>query len=1820
MSKLNSSWVLACGLLALTLANRATRAEVLVNEDTDWRFFKGLREASTPDIGASLTGTIGGATPTLLEVVPAPGARVSQLTSLEVIFDQKVGGVEARDLLVNGVPATGLNVYSPRDYGFTFAEPPVGAVTIAWASDAGITNAEALADPFSGGTWSYVLDHSPPPADVIISEFLADNEHGLRDNFAVRSDWIEVLNRGSTVASLDGWFLTDQRDQPTKWRFPAVSLAANSYLVIWASGRDLADAGAPLHANFKLENDGEYLALVDPHTNIVSEFAPQYPPQRPDISYGRDRVSPDRMGFFLTPTPGAPNPASGAGFAPEPVFSLPGGVYTNQSLMIALTASAGTIRYTVNGTRPTEASPVYTGPVSVTRSTVIQARVFQTDLLPGAIVVQTYNMIGTGLANFSSNLPLLILNTAGRGIVADSRIPAFVTAIEPFRGRASLEAPAAFQGSGQIEVRGQSSTGFPKLAYNLELDDPAGNDLEVPLLGLPAESDWVLYNPYSDKPFLQNFLAYELHGKMGHYAPRCRFVEVFLENTTGRIDYPKDYVGIYILIEKIKVAAHRVDLARLTPQQNTEPEISGGYIVKKDKDSPGDRNFSTAGGGGFSSQLLKIHEPKPREVTTAQLSWIQNYLKRFERALYATNWLTATGTNHYSYYIDTASLVDNHWIVEFPKQIDGYRLSNFMSKDRGGKLRMEPIWDWNLSFGNADYADGFNTSNWYYRQCDENSHIWLRRLITGTTSATSTTGDPDFNQQIVDRWSVLRTNILDSSNVLARIDQLAAILDEAQKRDFARWPRLGVYVWPNPPLYSTPTNYAGIIASMKNWVQGRYNWIDSQFLKAPQFSHYDSGVSPGFTLSMSAPAGVIYYTMDGTDPRLSGGGLSPRAQPYATAVPLAANTRLLARARNGNRWSGPTAASFTVETPPLIITELMYSPAKTATAKTNDAGRFEFIELKNMGAQPLDLRGFRFTEGIQFSFSTGQVVSLAPGAFVLLARDAAALTSRYGKLTNLAGEYQGSLANEGEPIRLLGPMDEGVYDITYDPSWYPVTDGLGFALVVANENQPRDIWQKRHGWRAGTLPGGTPGFEEPATSPSPPVFVNEVLSYAAPPALKAIELYNPNPNDVDIGSWFLSDDPLTPKYRFPAGTLIRAGDYLLLTEKEFDLAPGLFPSFNLLPSGGAVFLFSAQTDGLLTGYRHGFSFGAALQGVSFGRHLTSTGAELFVAQTSLTLGQTNSEPRVGPVVISEIMYHPPDVFTNNAFWDNSEDEYVELHNLTTVAVPLFDPRSPTNTWRLRDAVKYDFPTNTTLAPGERILVVSFDPAGNSTATAAFRQRYGLTANLRLCGPWAGKLANDKNSVELVQPSVVRLSATNTLLAEILVDKVEYHDAPPWPVAADGMGFSLQRLSEASFGNDPTNWQAASPTPGAPFPYGVEPVISRAPVHQSVLPGATVIFSVEATGGAALLYQWRHDDENIPGAASATLTLTNVQTEHAGRYQVAVWNSSQSVASETVTLQVGQLPLIQTQPKSTNAWPGSAVVFSVIAVGAPPLQYQWQKNGILLPGAVQPALNLPAVEAADEGVYEVLVSDASGTRLSDPSRLAVLGDPFMVQPPLSLTANRGGTATFSVAVTNSSWLPITYEWRKEDTTVGRHTLASLVDFLTISNVQFNDAGKYSVMLTNRASLAPGITSAAAVLQVIEAADTDGDGMPDSYELAHGLNPLDPTDARLDSDHDGASNLAEYFAGTDPQDQNSVLKVEKLETAAGAVTIRFRCLTSRTYTILWRDKVAGSPWNPLAGVPAIASSGTETRIVEVVDPDGFKAGQRYYRLVTPGVSGQ
>jgi hypothetical protein len=343
------------------------------------------------------------------------------------------------------------------------------------------------------------------------------------------------------------------------------------------------------------------------------------------------------------------------------------------------------------------------------------------------------------------------------------------------------------------------------------------------------------------------------------------------------------------------------------------------------------------------------------------------------------------------------------------------------------------------------------------------------------------------------------------------------------------------------------------------------------------------------------------------------------------------------------------------------------------------------------------------------------------------------------------------------------------------------------------------------------------------------VVINEVLSHTDPPFEDAVEFYNPSTADVDISGWYLTNDKRVPKKcRLPEGTTVPAGGYCVIYQSLFCPDPLLPTSFTFNSAhGDAAYLF-ATANGLLTGHRAGVKFGATENGVSWGRYYTRAVND-FVPLSRPTFGvdnptsvgdfergkgASNAPPKIGPVVINEIMYHPPDLITPTSTNDNVLEEYVELHNLTTSAVPLCDPFYPTHTWRLANAVSYSFPPRLFLPPRGYVLVVGFDPATNDMALLAFRMTYSLADTVPIYGPWQGKLGNGGDTVELLKPDTPQLPPHPDAgyVPYLQVDRVKYTDGFPWPSAADGSGASLQKRAPTAYGNDALNWFAGAPSP------------------------------------------------------------------------------------------------------------------------------------------------------------------------------------------------------------------------------------------------------------------------------------------------------------------------------------------------------------------------------------------------------------------------
>jgi hypothetical protein len=683
------------------------------------------------------------------------------------------------------------------------------------------------------------------------------------------------------------------------------------------------------------------------------------------------------------------------------------------------------------------------------------------------------------------------------------------------------------------------------------------------------------------------------------------------------------------------------------------------------------------------------------------------------------------------------------------------------------------------------------------------------------------------------------------------------------------------------------------------------------------------------------------------------------------------------------------------------------------------------------------------------------------------------------------------------PLSFAGWGDDGFVQFIADENPDAGADHVDFKLATEGESiglstasgvliDSINFGPQANGVSEGRFPDGAvtlqvfPGTETPAASNRRllrDIVISEVLARSDPPFEDAIELHNPGYGAVDLGGWFVSDSRSDARrFRIPDGTILQPGERLVFYEAQFNPDFGPPPSFSLDGAGGeTVFLSTATPAGVLTGFRAEADFGAAASGVSWGRHQTSVGfdftplaARTFGADNPATVeefragtGLPNAAPLVGAVVINEIMYHPPGDGTN----DNTLEEFIELRNITGDPVPLFHTNFTTNTWRLRDAVDFDFPTDVTLPPNGLLLVVNFNPT-NTAQLDAFRAKYSVDSGVPIYGPYGGRLGNDDENIELYRPDAPQpLGAPDAGSVPYLqVDRVRYDDRAPWASAADGntngIGASLQRLPGALYGNDPVNWIAGVPTAGAANGPAVlvPPAITSSPPDHAIARGATDTLTVTATGDAPLAYQWYFNGEKLAGATAATLVLPNMQATNAGVYNVVVSNPG-GAAAAFVRITVEVAPQITLQPQSRTLAPGSTATFQVGALGTPPLGYQWRFNGTNLDGATGPILVLTNVPPTAAGNYTAVVTNAFGAATSTVAVLTLRAAPTILAQPQSTNVFVGATAVFTVEVVGS--LPLRYQWRRNNIPINGATNATL----TLVNVQPASAGTYSVSITN-----------------------------------------------------------------------------------------------------------------------------------------------------------
>ena len=412
----------------------------------------------------------------------------------------------------------------------------------------------------------------------------------------------------------------------------------------------------------------------------------------------------------------------------------------------------------------------------------------------------------------STNLPLVVLNTNGQVINDAPKINATMGIIwnGPGTRNTWTDPKNDFNGNISIEIRGSSSQQFPKKSYGFETKSIALVDMDVSLLGMPSEKDWILYAPYTDKTMIRDVLTYTLDASMGHYSPRCRYVELFLNG---------QYQGVYVLMEKIKRNKNRVDIAKLLTTDTTGENLTGGYIIKIDKTTGG------SGEGWYSGYLNNTNKsfyqydyPKSNEITTEQKTYIQTHVGNMETALYLEKF---SGTGSYHEFLNDSSFIDFMIVNELAKNVDGYRLSSYLYKGKSKLMNCGPIWDFNLAYGNADYYNGWVTTGFEYQNNLSSDYwqnpFWWNKLMR----------DPSYVQKLKRRWSWIRKHEFSDTRIKFVTDSLVNLISEAQVRNYQRWTGvIGSYIWPN--YYVGPT-YASEVTWMKSWITQRLAYLDKMW-------------------------------------------------------------------------------------------------------------------------------------------------------------------------------------------------------------------------------------------------------------------------------------------------------------------------------------------------------------------------------------------------------------------------------------------------------------------------------------------------------------------------------------------------------------------------------------------------------------------------------------------------------------------------------------------------------------------------------------------------------------------------------------------------------------------------------------------------------------------------------------------------------------------------------------------------------------------------------------------------------------------------------
>jgi hypothetical protein len=1127
----------------------------------------------------------------------------------------------------------------------------------------------------------------------------------------------------------------------------------------------------------------------------------------PRLVTTRAVIGPDDTFYYATPTPGGANVPGALGKVKDTSFSVDRGFF-DAAFQVEITTATpdAEIRYTLDGSPPTATTgSVYTGPIDITTTATLRAAAFQPGFYSTNIDTHTYLFANDVLAQDGSGLGGVNWGHAGpdwemdqdiinhpdvesRAVVGDLLTLPTVSLVMDFdqmfgangiyiRGQGveratsvelvNPDGSAGFQADASVQIVGGSSTSrwkSDKLSLRLKFGGDFGpGDLEFPVFGPEAATSF-------------DTLVLDAHlNNVWHYGGGSEPT-----NQRNRAQYLRDQ--------------YAADLQRAVGGYGPHDEhiqlyINGIYWGMHRLHERPDDNFAADYLGGDNDDYDVIKHSPSNVVQGSNANYLQ---------------LLAAADKDLSNPANYQAVLDQLDVDDFI----GYMLVNFY----GGNLDWAHH-NWYASYNRVDPGGRWRFHSWDAEKVltNLNDNVTGKDNSGGPTHlhqrlATSAEYRLRFADHVQQRF--FNDGIMTPAKAAELYQTRLNQIDRAIAAESARWgdnqrepayTRAVEWIGERDRLLNTyfPQRTAVVLSQLRNRGLFPSTSMTAPVMKIDGVAQHGGRIVSGDLLSFTAPAGTIYFTTDGTDPRQPGGSPAATAQAFTTAVPLSETTRVRARLRTaGGSWSALEEAKFYVTDVAgpenLAITEINYrpygpTPEELDVDATFDRGDFEFIELANVGAETIDLTDTAFTVGIEFDFAASAIKTLDPGARVVVVNNEAAFAARYGTDRPLAGQFSGSLNDGGELLRLRLKGWDGtvIREFAYNDTgpWPGRADGKGATLELIDPvSDPHD----GEAWRSSTEYGGSPG--EVGSGPVYDVIVNEVLARSDGTGEDWIELVNASPAPVDVSGWYLSDDSGNlEKAVLPDGTVIQAGHYLVVTQAQLGFALDG-------QQGDDVWLMAADpVSGQLQRFADHWDFDATSTGVALGRWVSGDPEGTIFPMTSATPGEANTGPVQGPVILSEVHYHPA--------LSQDDFEFIELYNTSPTAVDL-------GGWRLRGGVDFDFAAPTTLNPGAALVVVGFDPTDDAQV-AAFRSVYDVPNGATLVGPSAGQLRDSGERVKLMRPTNPGAPETGFEL----VDQIAYDNQTPWPTAADGMGQSLTRTAADAFAGFAASWSAEPPTPG-----------------------------------------------------------------------------------------------------------------------------------------------------------------------------------------------------------------------------------------------------------------------------------------------------------------------------------------------------------------------------------------------------------------------